>query len=60
MAYILIGIIGSMPILAKINKKTKEKVSYNVISNIYTFGVFALSVCFLLVATYNPFIYFRF
>ena len=58
--YILIGIIGSMPILAKINKKTKEKVSYNVISNIYTFGVFALSVCFLLVATYNPFIYFRF
>lgn len=58
--YILVGIIGSMPIITKIAKNTKEKVSYNILSNVWSLGVFIISVCFLLSATYNPFIYFRF
>ena len=58
--YILIGIIGSMPLLAKVGEKTKQTNSYLIVSNLWSFGIFMLSICFLLVATYNPFIYFRF
>lgn len=58
--FVLIGIIGSVPILAKLKDKTKEKLSYNILSNIWAFAIFIVSVCFLLSATYNPFIYFRF
>ena len=58
--YILIGIIGSVPLLARIREKRRETTTYQVASSIWSFGVFILSICFLLVATYNPFIYFRF
>lgn len=58
--YILIGIIGSMPLLVKVGEKTKQTNSYLIVSNLWSFGIFMLSICFLLVATYNPFIYFRF
>ncbi|MCI9087862.1 MAG: MBOAT family protein [Clostridia bacterium] len=58
--YVLIGIIGSMPLLARIREKTKQTNSYLIASNLWSFGIFILSICFLLVATYNPFIYFRF
>ncbi len=58
--YILIGIIGSMPLLAGVGEKTKQTNSYLIVSNLWSFGIFMLSICFLLVATYNPFIYFRF
>lgn len=58
--FIIIGIIGSIPILAKIKDKTKEKPKYNILSNVWAFAIFIISICFLLSATYNPFIYFRF
>lgn len=58
--YILVGIIGSIPLLANIREKRRETTTYQVASSIWSFGVFILSICFLLVATYNPFIYFRF
>lgn len=58
--YVLIGIIGSVPLLAKVREKRKETSSYQIVSNLWAFGVFIVSICFLLVATYNPFIYFRF
>lgn len=58
--FIIIAILGSMPILAKLKEKMNNIVSYNVISRVLTYGVFIISICFLLSATYNPFIYFRF
>lgn len=58
--YILIGIIGSMPILIKLKTKLEKSNSYFILANISTYAVFILSVVFLLSATYNPFIYFRF
>lgn len=58
--YILIGIVGSIPLLAKLREKRKETNFYQIVSNLWSFGIFILSICFLLVATYNPFIYFRF
>ncbi len=58
--YVLIGIIGSMPLWTKVREKRKQTNSYLIVSNLWSFGIFILSICFLLVATYNPFIYFRF
>ena len=58
--YILIGIIGALPIIPKIKEKMKYKTNYHLISNIATYAVFITCICFLLSATYNPFIYFRF
>lgn len=58
--YVLIGMIGSIPLLAKVREKRKETNSYQIVSNLWAFGIFIVSICFLLVATYNPFIYFRF
>ena len=58
--YVLIGIIGSMPLWTKVREKRKQTNSYLIVSNLWSFGIFMLSICFLLVATYNPFIYFRF
>jgi len=58
--YIIIGIIGSIPIITKIKNAKKQSSMYNAISSMWVLGIFILSVCFLLVETYNPFIYFRF
>lgn len=58
--YIIIGIIGSIPISAKIKAKIKNGVTYSTLSTIWCLVIFIISVCFLLTATYNPFIYFRF
>ena len=58
--YIIIGIIGSVPIITKIKNAKKQSSMYNAISSMWVLGIFILSVCFLLVETYNPFIYFRF
>lgn len=58
--YILIGIIGALPIISNIKEKMKYKTNYHLISNIATYAVFITCICFLLSATYNPFIYFRF
>ena len=58
--YIIIGIIGSIPVFAKVKETTKSRVTYSVISTIWCLVIFIISICFLLTATYNPFIYFRF
>lgn len=58
--YIIIGIIGSIPVFAKVKESTKSRVTYSVISTIWCLVIFIISICFLLTATYNPFIYFRF
>ena len=58
--YVLMGIIGSVPLFARIRERKRDTIFYQIVSNIWIFGIFILSICFLLVATYNPFIYFRF
>lgn len=58
--YIILGMIGSMPIIPITKEKMKNRTTYYLISNIATYAVFIICICFLLSATYNPFIYFRF
>lgn len=58
--YVLMGIIGSVPLFARTRERKRDTIFYQIVSNIWIFGIFILSICFLLVATYNPFIYFRF
>ena len=58
--YIILGIIGSIPIIPMIKEKMKNRTAYHLISNIAAYIVFITCICFLLTATYNPFIYFRF
>lgn len=58
--YLLIGIIGSIPLFTRLRERKRNTNFYQIVSSIWTLGVFIVSICFLLVATYNPFIYFRF
>lgn len=63
--FIVVGIIGSVPIIAKIkqkfiNQKKGEAVKFVIMENIAAYGILIISIVFLLSATYNPFIYFRF
>lgn len=58
--YILIGMIGALPIIPTIKEKMKNRTTYHLVSSIASYAVFIICICFLLSATYNPFIYFRF
>ena len=58
--YIIIALIGSMPIISILKEKTKNRLSYNILSSVGSYAILIISICFLLSATYNPFIYFRF
>ncbi len=58
--YILIGVIGALPIIPTIKEKMKNGATYHLVSSIASYAVFIICICFLLSATYNPFIYFRF
>lgn len=58
--YIIIGIVASAPIIPIIKEKIKNRTAYHLISNVATYAIFITCICFLLSATYNPFIYFRF
>lgn len=69
---ILLGVVGSTPITAKIKAHLQRAEasgtllgravtrSSNVLSLAYVYFVFALSVIFISMSTYNPFIYFQF
>ncbi|WP_188454964.1 MBOAT family O-acyltransferase [Virgibacillus oceani] len=66
---LLIGIIGSMPVLKAIaqwiNAKSIESKAVYIVGkqfsmNVYVLGVFFLSLVYLISSTFNPFIYFRF
>ncbi len=55
---IILGVIGSMPVIKKINiGNDKIKI---IASNICSLILFVISVMFIMTSTYNPFIYFRF
>lgn len=72
-AFLLIGVIGSTPVSDFLNKKIKERLSFErhtgysilafhkaVSSFAFILLTFFLSVIYLASGTYNPFIYFRF
>ena len=63
-AYLIMGIVLSMPLFPKardfMQEKFKENTTVQILYYMFVLGVFALSVIFLSQATYNPFIYFRF
>lgn len=59
--YLLLGIIGMFPFVGKvINKYEKKDGLIHVLINMFIFMIFIISILFLVKATYNPFIYFRF
>lgn len=59
---LIILILASTGVITKLVKKKMEKVtiSTTIISNIYVLLILFLSVAYLVDATYNPFLYFRF
>lgn len=59
---LIILIVASSGVITKLVKKKMEKVtiSTTIISNIYVLLILFLSVAYLVDATYNPFLYFRF
>lgn len=59
---LIILIVASTGVITKLAKKKMEKVtiSTTIISNIYVLLILFLSVAYLVDATYNPFLYFRF
>lgn len=59
--YLLIGIIGSLPIKEWIiKKKLHEKPAVQLVNTIYVFLIFLISIAFIVSSNYNPFIYFNF
>ena len=58
--YIVLGIIGSTPLIKNIIKKMNKKTFGKIIADVYLIGILLLSIAMLLASTYNPFIYFRF
>ena len=58
--YMLLGIIGSTPLIKKIYDKMNTKVSTGIIYDVFLLGVLFLCVMYLVNSSFNPFIYFRF
>lgn len=58
--YYVFAVIGSFPLLKKINDSFKENAAFRIIKNISILIVFVLSIVYLVDSSYNPFIYFRF
>ena len=58
--FVAIGIIGSTPILSKLELKNKDKKWWNLISGLMTMIVFIFAVSEVVNTSYNPFIYFNF
>ncbi len=60
MIFVIPGIIFSLPVYKWIfGRAEKSKILFT-LKYIFAFVIFALCLCFLVAATYNPFIYFRF
>lgn len=58
--YYLIGIIFSFPILKKIQEKFKNYKFYNIVDSIFILLLFVISIYYMIVNSYSPFIYFNF
>lgn len=57
---ILIGIIGTTPVIKNIVKKEKIKKIINILEPIYLFSILLLSTSYIIDGSFNPFLYFRF
>lgn len=59
---LLIGILASSGVVSKLLKKRMEKITLSnvIIKNVYYLIILFLSVAYLVDASYNPFLYFRF
>ena len=60
MIFVAIGIVGSTPILSKLEQKNKEKTWWNILYGMMTVVIFILAVSEVINTSYNPFIYFNF
>ena len=58
--YILLAAIFSFPIVKILDKKIKNELFKNIVSNLLLIIILILSIMFLISNSYNPFIYFRF
>ena len=56
----LILIIGATPIPKKLIKSIQHKKIFTVLEILFVLGIWILSIAYLVDATYNPFLYFRF
>ncbi len=63
---LVLGIIGSTPLVKSVLNKIREsrsgiqEGSLRLLEKVYLIGVFLLSVAYIVEASYNPFLYFRF
>lgn len=55
-----LGIVFSTPILKNIYRKYNENATFSILSDLGLLIVLLLSINFLVIGTYNPFIYFKF
>lgn len=61
MFFVIFGILLMFPWFGNIIKKAEESVGVkHFVNNVFILGVFVISILFLVMASYNPFIYFRF
>ena len=59
--FLILGIIGMFPYIGNVISNFENSNNFKrIIINIYIFIIFVVSIGFLVNATYNPFIYFRF
>ena len=58
--YYVIGIIFSFPILKNVKIKLKKIKFYSLIDSIFIFIIFLIGIYYMIINSYNPFIYFNF
>lgn len=58
--YYLIGIIFSFPVLKMIQEKFKHYRFYSIVNSIFIFILFLVSIYYMVINSYSPFIYFNF
>ena len=58
--YIIIGIMFSFPIIKKIKAIIKNKKYYDILHTIVIFSMFLISIYYIIINGYSPFLYFNF
>lgn len=57
---LILGVIGSTPIIKKLYEKYKGKKLFDIAYLVIIFSLFIICIAYLVDASYNPFLYFRF
>lgn len=58
--FVAIGVLGSTPLLSKLEMKNRDKIWWNIVYGVMTVAIFVLAVSAVVNTSYNPFIYFNF